>query len=136
MKVFVLMKLDVKECRADVCGVYSEEGKQNAIDSFVERQKEFNAKQIHQIELSVAAQKKERADLTAVDNELLICAGSKLNTAESRLHEHYMSQIEDLTSSISTLNAHKNAMLEASYEQLAANYMEGYNLSFKEFTLQ
>ena len=56
--------------------------------------------------------------------------------AETRLHEHYMQQIEDLTQSISTLNAHKNNILHASDEQLAADYMEGYNLTFKEFELQ
>jgi hypothetical protein len=31
---------------------------------------------MHDIEMSIAAQKKERVDLTAVDNELLVRAGS------------------------------------------------------------
>ena len=136
VKVFVLRKLDVKECHADICGVYSEEGKKKAIASFVAKQKELNAKQAHDIEVNIATQKKERADLTAIDNELLVRANFKLNTAENRLHEHYMQQIEDLTQSISTLNTHKNNILHASDEQLAADYMEGYNLTFKEFELQ
>ena len=136
VKVFVLRKLDVKECHADICGVYSAEGKQKALASFVQKQKEMNEQQAQDIEINIAAQKKERADLTSIDNELLVRAGSKLNMAETRLHEHYMQQIEDLTQSISTLNAHKNNILHASDEQLAADYMEGYNLTFKEFELQ
>lgn len=75
----------------------------------------MNRRQMHDIEMSIAAQKKkERVDLTAVDNELLVRAGAKLNTAETRLHEHYMQQIEDLTQSIATLNTHKNSILDAS----------------------
>lgn len=136
MKVFVLRKLDIKECHADICGVYSEEGKKKALDSFVDKQKELNDKQIHEIELNIASQKKERADLTATDNELLVRAGKKLTTVEMRLHEHYMQQIEDLTNSIATLNEHKNTILSSSDEQLAADYMAGYNLMFKEFDLQ
>ena len=71
MKVFVLRKLDLKECHADICGVYSEEGKKKALDSFVDKQKELNKKQIHDIELNIASQKKERAHDTLVSSQNL-----------------------------------------------------------------
>jgi hypothetical protein len=135
-KVYVLIHDDVEYDRYDVCGVFTEEGKQKELKLFTERERELNKVLINDCHQYIDIYKRRRTEITTVDTRLLEGAGKNLTMVEIHEHERNLKEIEELTSKIAGLNAKINEIANYSDSTLAQNALQRMHCVFKEFELQ